>query len=795
MIREEPPIVLPAGEEGWRVERRNFDTGEDPLYESLFYLTDGSVGMRASVDYGNPRGRPGFFSRRLYGRGLTTPRQLVNTLNPSYLGLEISGITPRGDDATKLRPLSQDLDLRHAYVSVLYRGLLKGVAIDVRVSRLLPPGRRCLITVVDVDASRPCQVTVRSGISFGHGNSDLAGRQDDVRLRHLELSRELLGADLMGLVCSNRSDGTLVGACTRVWCASFVSASSPYYLPGGVFAQDLVGVYPAGRSQIVMASKYADGGNPEPDERNAFVEALMQSTRKADPQLLVAEHLEDWNKYWLDAPVIDSDRNLTLASRYGAFQMLQLPDRSGKTFNVPARGLSSEYHSGHFFFNSEFFVTPYFIYMDPKVAKAMLRHRIQCLPAALAFAAASGYQGARYPEESDDLGNAAAPREIRDVFSGSSILEWSGVEVVHSTADVLHAISKYVAVTGDRAFLFQECAALLVESAEYLSSVLKWDETVGGYSARSVMGFDEFHYHVDHHYATNWLCSWGLTWIAQELRVDEALSSACEQYSGGRGSDWFSSIGRWAEVGKRTYLPKADVHGVFPVFEEYFRLPEQRKLTNSPIVHSNIPEEDAERADKMEPFKTRLTKQADVVFLMTLFPEYFTDEEVATNLRFYEPRTVHGSSLSMTAHAAAALRSRDDPLAICLLRASLRYNLDYSPRADYENGVHIAAYAGAFLVLVENVLGLRVKTRDIDSSPIVAVRLRVPLGIDRFAVTINVLKHRLFFAWERGMLRVSHAGDEGKQSLLYSVDEIEAVLTPGFAHCWPHGAHSPVVSN
>lgn len=758
----------------------------------MFYLTDGTIGLRASVDYGNPRGRPGFFSRSLYGRGLTTPRQLVNTLNPSFLALELSGATLEGGETLALRPQAQTLDLRYAYFSAIYSSASGANQVIVRVTRFLPTGRCALVTIIDVDATDTCRLRVQPGISFGHGNSDLAGRQDGVRLMHLQLSREFTESDLSGVVCINRSDGKLVGACSRFWCADFVTASSPRFLPGGIFAQDLVGEFPSGHSQIILVSTYQEGGL-DVAHCDEFAADLIKSTRAMDFNQLVAEHRLNWNKFWVDAPAIESGSGLTLASRYGAFQMLQMPDRTGSPFNIPARGLSSEYHSGHFFFNTEFFVAPYFIYMEPKIAKSMLRHRIQRLPSARAFAVGSGFQGARFPEESDDLGNPAAPREIRNLFSGESIWEWSGVEVVHTTADVLYAISKYVAITGDREFLVRECPELLVECATYLASVLKWDDSVDGYSSHSVMGFDEFHYHVDHHYATNWICSWGLKWVADELGEREELLLACEQYARSTGSDLRSSLGRWVGIAKQTYLPEAGVDGVLPVFADYFQLPEQSKLTDAPLVHSNISAEDSARADRMEPFRTRLTKQADIVFLMTLFPEHFSDEEVAKNLRFYEPRTVHGSSLSMTAHAAAALRVKDDQLAIDLMRASLSYNLGYLPRADYTNGVHIAAYAGAFLVLVENVLGLTVNNRPSDSLPAIGVRLRVPIEIERFAVTVSVLEYRLSFSWNRGVLSLSHAGN-CQRSLAYSFDGIKTVLLPGSTHRWHAGATSPAIS-
>lgn len=785
-------IDLPRGGEGWRVGRTRYLPAEDGLYESLLYLANGPQGLRATVDFGNTRGRPGFFSRTLYGRGLTTPRQLVNTLNPSYLDIRLDGIALPLEAASS-STFHQELDLRHAYVELQSSVRHRDAESRVRIDRVLPAGKDCLITIVSLWAARECHVAIQVGCSFGHGNSDLAGRQDDVRIRHLELAHRFEDGELSGAICINRSDRRLAGVCTRVLRDAGLIAAASRCLPGGLLAREITGMVPAGPSQLVLVSHYAeeDGG---PGRCSALAERLAALSRGCDAVRLIREHLAHWEACWRDAPLIESDAELTLGSRYGAFQLLQLVDARPGAYNVPARGLSSEYHSGHFFFNSEFFVTPYFAYADPAQAKAMLRHRLERLPRAKAFATSCGLRGARYPEESDDLGDPAAPREIKDIFSGTSIWEWSGVEVVHTSADVLHALSRYLSVTEDRAFLITECAPLLVECSEYLSSVLVWDPSVTGYTARRVMGFDEYHFHVDHHFATNWLCRWGLSWVLREIEEDPALSSACERYIGMLAQDWPSARARWADVAARTYLPDADESGVYPVFADYFALPDQTKVADAPVVHSNVPEEDAARADRMEPFQTRLTKQADIVFLMTLFPGEFTDAEVAANLRFYEPRTVHGSSLSMAAHTAAALRVNDDALAVKLLRASLRYNLDYEPRTDYENGVHIAAYAGAFLVLVEDILGLRLgHCAACGLQQIAALHPRVPQAIRRFEVTLTVLGRRIRFQWKDGALAMTHSGGDG-QALHYSLAGIERVLPRGSTHHWPAGAHKPTPS-
>ena len=85
--------------------------------------------------------------------------------------------------------------------------------------------------------------------------------------------------------------------------------------------------------------------------------------------------------------------------------------------NIAARGLTSEYHSGHIFFNTEFYLLPYYCLFEPLVARQLIMHRIKTLNAAKQFAKESGFKGARFPEEADMEGRPSAPYKITDVFT------------------------------------------------------------------------------------------------------------------------------------------------------------------------------------------------------------------------------------------------------------------------------------------------------------------------------------------------------------------------------------------
>jgi len=752
-------IELPMATSDWRITRQAYSADEDAFYESLFHLSNGALGVRNTVDFASPYGWPGVFHRRLYGPNTFGKRQIINVLNPTFLGVEIDG-RPLGSLLVNADCFEQTLDMRHAYVETTVRCSSSGAPVTITIRRFVAHNRDAMVSTVRIGAPTGAIITCRQGVQFGHGNRDLPGRREHVRVEHLEIVDSSADSAGFGIACRTRADGDIVCAfiCSAVR-GGAVDHSSASHIQQGVFG---LSHHPTPMSTGVAIElvQVATLGIFGPEcEASESLARTRDACRQTDVPSVVTEHIRTWDERWQAAPDIRSSHLDRQSVKYAAFQLLQLCDDQNDPMNVPARALSSEYHSGHYFFNSEFFLIPYFCHVEPGLAKRMIRHRLARLDAAKSHAVDTGYAGARFPEEADDRGHPGVPHLIRDSFSGDTVTEWSGIEVVHTTADVLYALMKYVVSTRDHAFL-RECAPLLVEAANYLASVLKWDRRVGGHTALGVMGFDEFHYHLDHHFGTNWLCSWALKWVADVLDVHSDVRELATKYARVDRCKFALKIDKWREIGTTVYLPPVDETGVQPLFGDYFRLPDQLKADQAPTTYGNLSDADARRADRMEPFQKRLTKQADVLFIMTLFPEAFSDQQIATNLAFYEPRTVHGSSLSMSAHASAALRCGDHKLCLKLLRSCISYNTAFFPKLHYNNGVHVAAYAGAWLVIFEGMLNLRVAA-DADGGPVLHVAPNLCAGVDYVAISVRVGMAQVRVEVEPGCVRVAvHAGTD-----------------------------------
>jgi trehalose/maltose hydrolase-like predicted phosphorylase len=87
-------------------------------------------------------------------------------------------------------------------------------------------------------------------------------------------------------------------------------------------------------------------------------------------------------------------------------------------------------------------------------------------------------------------------------------------------------------------------------------------------------------------------------------------------------------------------------------------------------------------------------------------PDSVEPDSLEPNLRFYEPRTAHGSSLSPGVHAALFARTRDYDKALDALRIASRIDLDDLTDTT-AGGLHLATMGSLWQALAFGFGGLR----------------------------------------------------------------------------------------
>ena len=356
---------------------------------------------------------------------------------------------------------------------------------------------------------------------------------------------------------------------------------------------------------------------------------------------------------------------------------------SGDEAAVGARGLTGTGYRGHVFWDADVFVLPFLAATRPAVARAMLEYRARRLPAARAAAREENRDGARFPWESARSGRDVTPPSARD-RAGNTFAIRTGVLEDHIVADVAWATSWYLDWTDDQEFAHGAGRELLVETARYWASRVRVEHG-GSAHILGVIGPDEYHEAVDDNAFTNVMARWNLRRAAAVLPDD-----ATEERD------------RWLELADALVDGYDAETGVYEQFAGFYAL--------EPLLIADVAPRRPVAADLLlgrdRVRNAQVIKQADVLMLHHLVPDEVAPESLVPNLRYYEPRTAHGSSLSPGIHAALFARARDDERALEALDIAARIDLDDLTETTAA-GVHLAAMGSVWQALALGYAGLR----------------------------------------------------------------------------------------
>ncbi len=396
---------------------------------------------------------------------------------------------------------------------------------------------------------------------------------------------------------------------------------------------------------------------------------------------LLAEHREAWAQRWESSDiVIDGDVELQRAIRFTLFHLTASVADQGEAA-VGARGLSGPAYKGHVFWDSDVFVLPFLAATHPAAARAMLEYRVRRLPAAREAARRLNRCGARFPWESASDGFDVTPRGIRTP-SGTLVRVRTGELEEHIVSDVAWAAQCYVDWSGDDAFAAGPGREILVETARYWASRIRVDHGGRGH-IYGVIGPDEYHEPVDDNAFTNVMARWNLRRAAELDGVD-------------------------AERGEWLRLADSLVDGYDPETRLYEQCAGFFGL--EPLIIADVAPTRPVTADVLLGFervrRAQVLKQPDVLMLHHLVPDEVAPGSLAPNLDFYEPRTAHGSSLSLPIYAAVMARAGRTAEALAALRLAATLDL-HDVAGNTSAGLHLATMGGVWQALAFGFAGVR----------------------------------------------------------------------------------------
>ncbi|WP_251095833.1 glycosyl hydrolase family 65 protein [Streptomyces sp. Caat 7-52] len=434
---------------------------------------------------------------------------------------------------------------------------------------------------------------------------------------------------------------------------------------------------------------------------------------------LLETHRAAWAQLWRRT-VLDVPGEAGSILRLHLFHVLQTlsPHTADLDVGVPARGLHGESYRGHVFWD-ELFVLPYLNLHLPEVSRALLRYSHRRLDAACHAAHDLGRRGALYPWQSGSDGREETQQLHLNPHSGRWLPDHSRLQY-HVGSAVAYNIWQYCEATGDTDFRHGEGADMFLQIARFWADSATWDDRLGRYRIRGVMGPDEYHDAypgadrpgLDDNAYTNVTAAWVLT---RALELLDALPEPRRRELAEHTGLAEDEPARWEEVSRWLRIPFHD--GVISQFERYGDLAEldwddYRKRYDDIRRLDRILEAEGDTVNRY-----KASKQADVLMLGYLFSSrelrslfqrlgYPLDEHTwSATVDHYLHRTSHGSTLSGLVHGWILTRARR-AAAWGFVQDALRGDIADLQGGTTGEGIHLGAMAGTLDLVQRGLTGL-----------------------------------------------------------------------------------------
>lgn len=702
----------------WQLRWMGLDLDALQRTESTFALSNGHIGMRGTLEEGEPRGLPGTYLNGFYenrtlpyaegGYGFPESGQtVVNVTDGKIIRLLV------GDEPLDLR---YGTTQAHEHVLDFRSGTLRR-----RTEWVGPTGRRVLITT-----ERLVSFTQRAVAAIHYEVTPL---DDDLQL---VLQSDLLANEPLD---PGTGDPRLAAALSAPLQADFATrenyravlvhhtARSGLRVAAGmdhvlddvddlrteIHAEgDLARLTAAAdvpRGQPLALTKFLGYGwssQRSTPALRAQVDAALAGALQTRWEGLLAEQRTFLDDFWSSADVeIDGDDELQQAVRFALFHVLQAGAR-GESRAIPAKGLTGPGYDGHSFWDTETFVLPVLTYTIPEAARDALRWRHSTLGKARDRAAELGQRGAAFP--------------WRSINGEETSGYWpAGTAAFHIGADVSDAVARYLHASDDTEF-DRDCAVELLTETARLWSSLGHHDVHGGFRIDGVTGPDEYSAVADNNVYTN---------VMAQRNLREA-AAACERHpdvAAGLGVD-HEEIARWRNAAEAMLVPYDDVLGVRPQSSGFTEHAEWNFAGTSarhyPLL-LHFPYFDL--------YRKQVVKQADLVLALHLRGDAFTAAEKARDFAYYEARTVRDSSLSACTQGVVAAEVGHTELAYDYLAESALTDL-HDLHHNVRDGLHIASLAGGWIVVVAGFGGMRDHDGQLTFAP------RLPGALPRISFRI-----------------------------------------------------------
>ena len=677
----------------WNIIIEGFNKADITKHESIFSLGNGAMGMRANFeeDYTGDTLQGSYIGGVYYPDKTRVgwwkngyPEYFAKVLNaPSWIGLhiKINGELLDLNTCLEVKNFRRQLNMKEGWYERSFTAMLPNQQeIQVKVLRFLSlrydelGALRYEITPLTTDAT----IEIESYLDSGIKNSD--ANWDERFWNTLEISSEDNFATILA-----ETKKTRFKVHTFMQNQLFIDNKTLNISPKENKKENYIGLQyevKVKQNQTFRIEKY--GGY----SRSNDYSTLSKSIALFDS--LLEKQKEDWATIWeISDIVIEGDEKAQQGIRFNIFQLNQTYSGKYAHLNIGPKGFTGEKYGGSTYWDTEAYCLPF--YMATKgaeVARNLLMYRYNQLDKAIENAEKLGFTGgaALYPMVT--MNGEECHNEWEITF-----------EEIHRNGAIAFAIYNYTRYTGDESYIKEYGIKVLIAIARFWAQRVSFSAEKQKYVILGVTGPNEYENNINNNFYTNYLASWCLRYAAEQvitLQKEDITKEETQQ---------------WLHIAQNIYFPYSEKYGVY-LQQDGFLDKDLKPVSAIPAEERPLNQHWSWDRILRSPY----IKQADTLQGFYFFEDHFTKEELQKHYEFYEPFTVHESSLSPCVHSvlASALGKTDEAYTLYLRTARLDLD-DYNK--EVHEGLHITSMAGTWISIVEGFAGMRVKNGKLTFTP------------------------------------------------------------------------------
>ncbi|WP_299117711.1 glycoside hydrolase family 65 protein [uncultured Winogradskyella sp.] len=714
----------------WSIIEEGFDATRVKSSESLMSLGNGAMGQRANFEehYSGATFQGSYVAGVYYPDKTRVgwwkngyPEYFAKVLNaPNWIGINvhINGEQLDLAECKSVEGFRRELNMKEGWLSRSFTVTLKNdITVKVNTKRFLS------LNIDEIGAIEYCITPVNSDVRIDYspyldnGITNEDSNWDDKFWDVLSIDFE----DNQAFIVS-RTMKTDFYVCTYMQTELTINNKAIEAQPDVDAFKDMISFsynQEVTKGDTFTITKYGGYNSDRNHDRSQLVDVAKSTLDQVSDlgfKMLLEQQKQAWANIWNMSDItIDGDVEAQQGIRFNIFQLNQTYLGKDARLNIGPKGFTGEKYGGSTYWDTEAYCIPFYMATkDQSVAKSLLEYRYKHLDKAIENAEKLGFT------------NGAALYPMVTMNGEECHNEWEiTFEEIHRNGAIAFAIFNYYRYTGDYSYIPEKGLEVLIGIARFWQQRATFSTAKEQYVILGVTGPNEYENNVNNNWYTNYIAKWCIDYAMQS--IDKVKTEYQSDYNRIMSKVNLSEdeLAKWKSVADNMYFPYDENLKIFLQQDGFL---DKELITVSDLPKLERPINQKWSWDRI--LRSPYIKQADILQGFYFFEDQFTNEELERHFDFYEPFTVHESSLSPCVHSIQAAKlGRMDQAYEFYLRTS-RLDLD-DYNHEVEEGLHITSMAGTWMSIVEGFGGMRIVNDTLSFEP------KIPQQWEAFSFKVN----------------------------------------------------------